>query len=163
MSIKSNHLTLNGYKNVLDNLPYGVIVADITGKFVFWNGKALPMFGGDLFRSEKENWVEDFGIYKIDTITKYETEDLPMSKALQGKSTQAEKMYVRNVNNKEGVFLKISSYPILSINNEIEGGVIIFEDITQEQLLYDNIIYKINELENYLKDIMELGLEPKNI
>lgn len=161
MNSKTDHIDVETYRKVVDHLPHGVIVANAEGKFIIWNEKALPMFPDGLFDSKQEDWVEDFGIYQIDKITKYETAELPMSKALKGIVTDNEKMYVQ-YGEKEGVFLKVSSYPIYNCENtELEAGVILIEDVTQEQLLYDNIINKINELEIYLKDIMDFDFSEK--
>lgn len=161
MNLKTDDIDIETYRRVVDNLPHGIIVSDAEGKFIIWNEKALPMFPDGLFQSKQENWVEDFGVYQIDKITKYKTEELPMSKALKGVTTANEKMYIQH-GEKEGIFLKVSSYPIYNCeHDELEAGVVLIEDITQEQILYDNIINKINELENYLKDIMDFDFSEK--
>lgn len=161
MNLKAENIDVETYRKIVDNLPHGIIVADTTGKFIIWNAKALPMFSDDLFNSIQENWVEDFGVYQIDKITKFKTEELPMSKALKGISTENDKLYIKQKNGEE-IFVKVSSYPIFSCeHSELEGAVVLIEDVTKEQHLYDNIINKINELENYLKDIMDFDLSKK--
>jgi signal transduction histidine kinase len=152
-----NNLPIELYHSVLNEMPYGIIVADITGKFILWNDNARPIVNDELAKSLQQNWVDDFGVFNIDKTTKYRTEDLPMSKALRGESSPGEKMYIKHAGLEEGVYLKVSSYPIKK-EDQIIAGVIIMEDITQEQILYDNIISKINELETYLKDIMDIEL-----
>ena len=154
MSLENKYLTLDLYYKIINVMPYGMIVADKNGKFILWNTKSFPIFNENLLNSTKENWVKDFGIYHIDKETLYKTEDLPMVKSLNGQSIIGEKMFVKHEGIPEGTFLKVSSFPIMNDDGTgIQASVTVFDDITQQQLLYDSIIFKINELEKYLKDI----------
>lgn len=147
-----NKTSINLYIKIIDIMPYGMIVADKNGKFILWNEKADPIFTNKSVSCTKEEWVEKFGVYHTDKVTKFKTEDLPMVRALRGETVKGERMYLTNTSNPEGMFLKVSSFPIYSDNsNEIEAAVIVIDDITQEQLLYDSVIAKIAELESYLK------------
>lgn len=155
MSSENKRLIELSYK-LVNIIPYGVIIANKDGKFIFWNKNSQPVFTERLRESVKENWTEEFGVYSVDKTTKYETEDLPMCKALKGETVVGEKMFVIHEDCPDGVYLKVSAYPILDGNNTIEAGAIIFEDITQEQLAFEEIVRGLNDLEVYLRDELNI-------
>ncbi len=147
-----NKNILQIYKKVIETMPYGIVVSNIDGKFIFYNNRASIVFNENLQKSLQENWVEDFGVFTVDRKEKYKTENLPMSKALKGQTVVGEKMYIKHIGIPNGVYLKVSAFPIIT-ENTIEAAVIIFDDITEEQIMYDSIISKINDLENYLREL----------
>ena len=156
MSLENN-ITCELYYKILNGMPHGVVVADKHGKFILWNKSADPVFNSKTVESSKSNWIKDFGIYKVDKKELFKDEDIPMNRALRGESVNGEKMFVKNTNVPNGIFLKISSYPIYEDNGvDIKAAVIIFDDITKEQILYEIVIKKINELENYLKNTLNI-------
>lgn len=140
------------YERIIDVMPYGVMVANPQGEFILWNKRARLVFPPILRTSKQEDWVDDFGVFSIDKKDKYNTEDLQMSRAMKGEVVIGEKIFVRSKGYPSGIYLKVSSYPVLSEDKKsIEAAIIVFEDITKEQKIWDNIIDKISELESELK------------
>lgn len=134
-------------------LSHGVIISDAQGQFVFVNKQAVSLFGSELERKLDDRWKEGSGLFEIDNKTPYDINKTPMARALKGEVVISEKIFVKTQNNPEGFYIKVCAYPIYN-NSTLIAAIVTFEDITHEQKLYDNIINKISELENYLKYIM---------
>lgn len=140
------------YLRVVESMPYGIIISDSAGNSIFWNEKASFIMKAAEDAIQQKDWVHQFGVFNLDKTTMYTTEDLPMSKALRGEYIADEKLYIHNKDLPEGVYLKISAFPIIE-NEQISAAVVLFDDITKEQQLYDNIIGQINGLTSYLKQL----------
>lgn len=163
MNLESK-ISIETYKKIIDKIPYGVIIADKEGKIIFWNEISYKTFKEDLIHSPLKHWVEDWGVYTADKKTKFKTEELPLVRALNGEIVTGEKLFIKNDGIKEGTYIKVSAFPIYNMNNkDINSAVVIFEDITHEQALYDSVINKINELESYLKDVLDLRKDSEAI
>ncbi len=147
------------YLKVLKAMPYGIIISDKSSNFVFWNDKASHIMHITAQAIKQQDWVKKFGVYDLDKTTMYKTEDLPMSKALRGEFIDSEKLYIKNENMEEGIYIKVTAFPVLE-NDEIIAAVVMFDDITDEQTLYDSVIHKITELESYLKDFIKIKIIP---
>ena len=139
------------HKAILNSIPYGILVANKDGKFIFWNEVTYKTFKKELINSEQQNWVDDWGVFSVDKKTKYQTEEVPLSRALRGEIVTGEKLCI-STEGRPCVFIKVSAFPIWTKEGEIEAGIVVFDDITKEQTMYDNILQKIGELENYLKN-----------
>ena len=142
-------LSVELYAKVIDSMPCGFIVANNKGEFIVWNEAAYKLFSKELITSVQDNWVEDWGIYHTDKITKFLTEEIPMSRALRGETVTNVKMYIY-VEGREGMYLKVSAYPVYKSNSEIEAAIVMLEDITTEQKIYDEVINTINQMAGYL-------------
>lgn len=145
------------YLKVLKAIPYGIIISDKNSEFVFWNEKASYIMHMTAQAIKQQDWAKKFGVYSLDKATMYKTEDLPMSKALLGEFVEGEKLYIKNENMSEGIYIKVTAFPILE-DKTIVAAVVMFDDITEEQKLYESVIYKITELESYLKDLINVKL-----
>lgn len=154
----STIISIELVQKLLNSMIYGVIIADKTGNFIYWNEPAKLIMSSNS-NSQQQEWIDDFGVYTTDKSRKYLTEELPMSKGLRGEISKGEKMFVKNIDIPNGVYLKVNGFPIYNEDGIIDGAAIIFEDITEEQLMYDSVISKINELEIYLKEILNIDYD----
>lgn len=154
MNSGNNSMTPELYATVMADIPYTMIIANLEGKFIFWNKSAYKLFKKELKESEQDDWVDDWGVYNLDKTTKYATEDIPLSRALRGETVTAEKLYLHTAG-RDGLYIKVSAFPIFDEENKIKAGVVVCEDITTEQQLYESIIHKINDLESYLKELVK--------
>ncbi|MBC7426723.1 MAG: PAS domain-containing protein, partial [Bacteroidia bacterium] len=131
-----NKLSVELYAKVIDSMVCGFIVANNKGEFIIWNEAAYKMFKKELITSVQDNWVEDWGIFHMDKTTKFLTEEIPMSRALKGETVKGVKMYI-SVEGREGMFLKVSAYPVYTSESEIEAAIVMLEDITEEEKFWD--------------------------
>lgn len=144
--------------NLIKYIPFGIIVSDLEGTFIYYNEVANKAFNYEINTHEKSRWIGDLGVYSLNG-TKYEHNEVPIKRSLRGEIVQAEKVLVKSKINTDGVYLKIYSYPVYTDDNIIEGAVSIFEDITKEEVYLENIIGKITNLESYIKDTLNIDYE----
>lgn len=140
------------YNSILMQMGYGVIVSDKDGKFIMWNTIAQDLFEKELQLSEDDRLTYDFQVYSLDRKTRRTPDQYAMNQALFGKAVKADKVFVKNGQRPDGIYLKVSAFPVFDENNNaVKAAFVILEDITQEQMFYDSVINKITELESYLK------------
>jgi len=144
-------MSMELYQSLISDMPIGIMVCNTRGEFILWNDEATKMFKSELRSSTKDKWAEDFGVFELDKTTQYKTEDIPMAKALRGEFVENEKLYIKNNGDKEGIYIKVTSYPLLDLDAKIIAGVVLFEDVTQEQKWYEGIISKLSELEEFIR------------
>ena len=53
------------------------------------------------------------------------------------------------------IYLKVSSYP-LKENGELKAAAILFEDITKEQTMFEEVINKFDEIKEYLMKVIKI-------
>ena len=119
------------FKSISD----GIVVADAEGKFLYANPGAEHIVGMGITDGILNEWVEKYGIYYPDRDTSMKTEDLPLVRAIHhGESTDEQDLFIRNRNRSDGVFIRMSGWPLLDNTGGIRGGVIIFRDVTKRVL-----------------------------
>ena len=82
--------------HTLESIGAGVVVADTDGRFIFYNPMAEQITG--IARNEKspDQWQGTFGLFHEDEITPFETEDLPLVRAIRGEEVYGVSMFIRN-------------------------------------------------------------------
>ncbi len=126
-----SELMETSFKSISD----GIVVADAEGKFLYANPGAEHIVGLDITDGILNEWVEKYGIYYPDRGTPMKTEDLPLIRAINhGESTDEQDLFIRNRNRPDGVFIRMSGWPLLDNTGGIRGGVIIFRDVTRRVL-----------------------------
>jgi PAS domain-containing protein len=150
-------MSMELYQSLIADMPLGVMVANTAGEFILWNDQAAKLFKEELKITNQNEWAEQFGVFRLDKETRYKTEEIPMSRALNGEYVENEKLFIRNNGTPEGIYIKITAYPLMDQTAQVIAGVVIFEDITKEQQMYDSVIGKINELEDYLRTVLNLN------
>src|SRR5262249_28254007 len=127
---------------VLDNINDGVIAADNEGKFVLWNPAADRILGKTRCDAPPQEWVTYYRIYLSDRVTPFPYQELPLFRAIQGLHASAE-MFVRHGEQERGSWIEAAASPIRDLNNQVQGGVVAFRDITQ-RVLADREIRRLN-------------------
>lgn len=154
MKLEANKLSIELYGKILNILDYGVIVANSDGEFIFSNNFAKTLFKERIEASMEVRKATDYEVYRIDRKTKIGADGYAITRALKGISVNKDKMFVKNDKYEYGgLYIKISSFPLCDNSDNIEGAVIIFEDITREQILYDALEVGITEIQLSLNKI----------
>jgi len=120
--------------SVLNSLSEGVIVADLTGKFLYFNTSAQKILGigsGDLMINE---WASDSGCYYPDTVTPIPSDQLPLASAIRDNAVRNEIIFIRNQYRPDGIYISVSADSIKDEQGNIRGGTAIFRDITQQKM-----------------------------
>jgi len=117
-------------KAVLNSLSDGVIIADLKGKFLFFNPAAAKILGMGSKDINQSNWSSVFGIYKVDRVTPYPYKQLPLSRAIKGEEVIGEHIFIKNPKLTEGVWISISASPVRDESGKVYCGIVVFRDIT---------------------------------
>ncbi|NQT26797.1 SpoIIE family protein phosphatase [candidate division KSB1 bacterium] len=117
--------------SVLNSLSEGVIVADETGKFLYFNPSAKQILGLGSKDVMIEEWTSVYGCFYPDTVTPFPSDQLPLARAIRNEEVVDEVLFIRNEERPHGVYIDISASPLKDRNGEIRGGTVIFRDITK--------------------------------
>jgi|GEM_PF-674662 len=127
-SLTEQMLTL---RTVIDSLSEGVIVAGVDGKFLLFNPVAEKILGIGSREVDPVLWTQIYGCYRMDQVTPFPPEELPLARAIHGEQVDNEILYIKNPKKPDGVFISISASPLRNSRDELMGGIIIFRDITE--------------------------------
>lgn len=116
---------------IFNNLVEGVIVADHTGKFLFFNPVAEKILGIGAKDIALDQWSSFYGVYRTDEVTPYPSAELPLVRAIRGEKVTDEMLFIKNEHQPQGVYINVFASPIKDRNGTISGGAVIFRDITQ--------------------------------
>ncbi|MFC4064492.1 ATP-binding protein [Actinoplanes subglobosus] len=117
---------------VLDGISDGVGVVGPTGSFLLQNPAARRILGRREKATTPGGWTDHFGLYRLDGITEYPVDEQPLTRALEGTSSDQVEMLVRNRAHPEGRVISVSAQPIETGAGE-RGAVAVFHDITDRK------------------------------
>jgi signal transduction histidine kinase len=117
---------------VLDGISDGVGVVGPEGRFLLHNPAAKRILGQEGDALDLGGWQEHFGLFRLDGVTPYPAEELPLTRALAGTDSDQVEMTVRNRVHPEGRVISVSARPIDTAAGE-RGAVAVFHDITDRK------------------------------
>ncbi len=120
-------------KDTFNSLSEGLIVADSSGKFIYFNQMAKDILGIGLLNVNSSEWSFQYGCYYPDRSTPYPSEKLPLSLAIKGETITNELIYIKNPIKPEGVYISASASPLKNAQGLITGGTIVIRDITESK------------------------------
>lgn len=153
--ILSDHTVYQLVKTVFDSIEDGAIIAAQDGKFIIWNQAAEALVGLGPSDLPPEQWPSYYGCYETDTVTPMPYTELPLYQALNGQPVTRKEVYIRNDRVPEGKLLTITAKPLFDQNNEIRGGLIIFNDIEQVRRKAKLLAAHFARLEEDYKELYE--------
>ena len=119
-------------QSILDSMGDGVIVADETGKFLFFNPEAEGLL--DIAMDTTMNELpEKYGLFLPDTITPFPSDEFPLTRAIHGEFSDNVEMFIRNENVPQGVYIEVAGRPLQDESGKQRGGVIVFRDVTERK------------------------------
>jgi PAS domain S-box-containing protein len=119
----------------INSMQEGVMAVDILGRVLLMNEAASRLFVLDQAPTVlSRQWPQHLGLFVPGTDTLYAVDELPLHRALQGKSGGPLHILVRNAAAPEGRLISASYRPMQGPDG-IVGALMVFSDITQlEQL-----------------------------
>ncbi|MBB2941324.1 signal transduction histidine kinase/CHASE1-domain containing sensor protein [Actinoplanes lutulentus] len=117
---------------VLDGISDGVGVVGPDGKFLLHNPAAIRMLGRSDPNAGVEGWQDHYGLFLVDGVTPFATDEIPLVKALGGESSRDIEMLVRHPEHPDGRVISVSAQPIETSAGE-RGAVAVFHDITERK------------------------------
>ncbi len=119
-------------QSILDSMGDGVIVADETGKFLFFNPEAEGLLDIDMDTGINE-LPEKYGLFLPNTITPFPSDEFPLTRAIHGEFSDNVEMFIRNENVPQGVYTEVAGRPLQDESGKRRGGVIVFRDVTERK------------------------------
>ncbi|WP_433794474.1 ATP-binding protein [Actinoplanes sp. CA-252034] len=117
---------------VMDGISDGVGVVGPDGRYLLHNPAARRILGRNEGARGPGGWADQFGLYLLDGVTEYPVDELPLTRALNGVSSDQVEMLVRNPEQTEGRVISVSARPIETTAGE-HGAVAVFHDITDRK------------------------------
>jgi PAS domain S-box-containing protein len=134
----------------LDNISDGVAVADEAGHLLAISPAAGRIVGLGPATTTPEQWSEQFGLYLPDKVTTYPLEQLPLIRAMRGEEVVDDRVFVRNAQHPEGIWLSVNARPLLDKDGSRRGGVAVFRDITEAAKAREALLAEQQFLEQLL-------------
>lgn len=134
-------------QSVLNSLGDGLIVVDISGKFLVWNAAAVHLLGPSPAAMPPESWPAAFGLYETIECRPYPAEQLPLVRALRGESCTAE-ILVRTPSSSRSLWLEVSSHPLKDADGNVRAAVTALRDVTERRISEQKIRKLTEELES---------------
>ena len=116
---------------IFESLPWGVIVADHTGRFLFSNPAAERILGIRAVEDLPGANTSLQGWYLPDQTSIVPPDELPLVRAIRGQEVLDELIYLRNSHASPGVWIRVNAWPLKDPSGLVSGGVIMFHDFTQ--------------------------------
>jgi PAS domain S-box-containing protein len=128
-------------QSALASMGDGVIVADRNGNFLVFNPEAERMFGRSAAQVPANEWSRHYGLYLPDRVTPFPPDQLPLARSIRGEEVNNVEVFIRHDQAPNGLWTRISGWPLRDTDGKLSGGVIVCRDITdikkEEFFLFD--------------------------
>src|SRR6266403_3135002 len=125
---------------ILERIADGVVVADSDGKFLLFNAAAEQVLGVGATDATPDQWSDRYGSYLPDAVTLYPPNELPLVRAMRGETVDAVEVFIRNAKVPDGRLLSITGRPLRSEDGALQGGVVVFHDITLQKRAQEALV-----------------------
>jgi sigma-B regulation protein RsbU (phosphoserine phosphatase) len=119
--------------SILNSVPVGVIVADMDGRFVFFNREAERILGTGVRNISPAEWAKEYGCYLPDRVTPYPADQSPLSRTIKGEVVTDHLIFIMNPQQPDGLWISVSGSPWQNGRNAVRGGVVILSDVTEHR------------------------------
>ncbi len=134
-------------RSILESMGDGVVVADETGKFLLFNAAAEQILGIGPTDTTPGEWSETYGLYMPDKVTSYPANELPLARAIRGEPVDAAEIFVCHSKAPQGVWVSATARPLKEGDGVLQGGVVVFRDVTSSKRAEEAILYAKEEAE----------------
>jgi signal transduction histidine kinase/DNA-binding response OmpR family regulator len=139
-------------KAMMESISDGVIVSDVTGRFIFWNSAAEPIRSshGSEATALQDKWPSNYGLFLPDGVTRFPVQELPLARAMRGEIVENVDIFMRHSEAPAGVRVSANARPLM-VGGQRRGGVVTFRDVSgeraaQEQLMISDRMASIGTL-----------------
>ena len=137
--LDSNHLSQEDGRLlhvILEQMAEGVLVAERSGKFKYFNPQAEALLGSRP-SLKPEQWTRHYGTHSLDedgVLQPTPYHRVPMYRALRGERVDNEELFLKRPDPRDGIWLSVNSRPLQSESGEALGAVSVCRDITNLKL-----------------------------
>ena len=118
-------------ETVFNSISDGVIVVDEAGDYLIFSPGARNILGLQVPDADFSKRSKIYGLFYPDSETLYPTEELPLTRAVRGESSDDVELLVRNSERTDGVYVSVNGRPLRDDTDRIRGGVITLRDVTR--------------------------------
>ena len=119
------------FRAIFNSIHDGIVVTDLDGSILFYNHALLDILGLDKLKDSYPtgSFEKYFHEYKPDKVTPWPANEGPLSRALRGKTTIGEIMFIKNNKN---VFISAMAVPLRDDekSNPV-GGLVMYRHIQE--------------------------------
>ena len=133
---------------IFNSIGDAVIVVDENGKYVMFNRRADEMGGRKLRGKHIKDSPEQVGLFQLDGETAFPVDELPLTRALLGESTDNIELLMRNELLPQDIYVDVAGRSILDSNGKVTGAVSVVRDITQLKKTEEQLKTSITKLRN---------------
>ena len=110
-------------ETVFNNMSDGVLVAAENGEYIMANPAAEQMIGGQQFDAlDLPQSSEQYGLFDPTTGSLFTPDQLPLTRAVKGESTDNIEMHIRNPQLSQEVYVSVNGRPLLDEKGVSRGG-----------------------------------------
>lgn len=115
---------------ITNRMSDGVMITSSAGEFVLYNTAATMLTGMEPPKVGPDEWVQLYGCFREDRVTPFDTEELPLIRALTGNETDRTPMFLRNDKLQDGRYIEITGRQIKdATSGTVKGAVIVFGEM----------------------------------
>jgi signal transduction histidine kinase len=129
----------NILQSILDSMGDGVIVADAQANILLFNPAAERLMRAGLGRMTPDESAEPYHTYLPGTLTAYPTHEHPLLRAIRGEVFDGAEIFLRDSTRTESLWVSATGRPLIDENKNIQGGVVVFSDISPRRVLEKQI------------------------
>jgi PAS domain S-box-containing protein len=119
-------------QSVFKGLPLGVVVADSDGRILLANPAAERILGN--YPAETPSLAKSvYAWYLPDQVTIVSGDQLPLARAIRGEEVSDELAFVRHFQQHDGIWIRVTAWPLRDSSGSVTGGVAVFHDCTQNR------------------------------
>lgn len=135
--------------SILNSIGSAVVVTDADGHFLTFNPAAEKMFGLDATMSAQETWSRNFGLYEVDGNTPLRESEFPLRRAMRGESADSVRLCIKNESMSFCLWVSVNIRPLLDESGRVSGGVVVFDDITSQIRLEQELRRSNSDLQQF--------------
>ena len=129
-----------------DGIDDGVIAAKENGETLVFNAGAKRLFGSVRPDAAEDRPSGPGDLFLLDRVTPFPEDDLPLTRAVAGRSSDDVEMFVRNTDTQAGRLVRVSGRPIGNGESLDRGGVMVCRDVTRDQETAARLEQAVTEL-----------------
>ncbi len=146
-------------ESVLQCMADGVLVANDQGHFIHFNPAAEKIIGFGAVVDDASSWARHYGLFRPNHSELFAAEDLPLARARRGETVHDAEIFVCNDNLPEGVTISVNASPLYSRTGELQGGVAVLRDITDQKRYQERLLAE----EALLRKLLELQEQDRKL
>lgn len=148
--------TIDLLSNIIGCMYCGIIISKIEGEFLIWNSVAAEVLGKKEESVPYAEWSEFYGCHDPETEKLLHYTELPLYKAMNGDVVENNIILIKNKTTPRS-WISCNASPLFK-EGVVSGGVIVFQNITNEKLLEESekeLLENIRTLKEQQQMILE--------